>query len=48
MGKAVVSENDFNTSNGEIQLNLSELSEGIYFLKITANNQSIIKRIIKN
>lgn len=48
MGKAVVSENDFSTSNGEIQLNLSELSEGIYFLKITANNQSIIKRIIKN
>ena len=29
-------------------LDLSAVSQGVYFVKISANNQSIVKRIIKN
>ena len=46
-GKIVVSKNDLGISNGEIQLNMSSVAQGVYFVKITANNQSIVKRIIK-
>ena len=35
-------------SNPLIHLNLDAVSNGIYFLKITSNNQIVIKRIIKN
>ena len=46
-GKIVVSKNDLGISNGEIQLNMSSVAQGVYFVKISANNQSIVKRIIK-
>ncbi|HBD26351.1 T9SS type A sorting domain-containing protein [Flavobacterium sp.] len=46
-GKMVWSKKDFEVSNSEIQLNLSSVSQGIYFVKITADNQSTVKRIIK-
>lgn len=46
-GKTVWSKKDFEVSNSEIQLNLSSVSQGIYFVKISANNQSTVKRIIK-
>ena len=38
---------DFAVSNSEIQINLSSISQGIYFVKILANNQSTVKRSIK-
>ena len=47
-GKIVWSRKDFEVSNSEIQLDLSAVSQGVYFVKISANNQSIVKRIIKN
>ena len=47
-GKIVWSKKDFEVSNSEIQLDLSAVSQGVYFVKISANNQSIVKRIIKN
>ena len=35
-------------SNFETKIDLSNVTQGIYFVKISANNQSIVKRIIKN
>jgi hypothetical protein len=46
-GKVIWSKKDFEVSNSEIQINLSSVSQGIYFVKISANNQSTVKRIIK-
>ena len=46
-GKVVWSRKDFEVSNSEIQVNLSSVAQGIYFVKISANNQSTVKRIIK-
>jgi hypothetical protein len=46
-GKVIWTKKDFAVSNSEIQINLSSISQGIYFVKISANNQSTVKRIIK-
>lgn len=46
-GKIIVSKRDIGISNSEIQIDLTPASQGIYFVKITANNQSTVKRIIK-
>ena len=46
-GKLVWTKKGFEVSNTEIQLNLSAVSNGVYFVKITADTQSIVKRIIK-
>lgn len=46
-GKIILSKKDIQISNVEASLNLSNAATGIYFVKITADNQSIVKRIIK-
>ena len=46
-GKIVWAKKNFEISNSEIQLNLSSVSQGVYFIKISTNNQPIVKRIIK-
>ncbi|WP_297868648.1 T9SS type A sorting domain-containing protein [uncultured Flavobacterium sp.] len=46
-GKIVWSRKDFTVSNSEVVLDLSPVAQGIYFVKISANNQSTVKRIIK-
>lgn len=46
-GKVILSKNDVSNSNAQISIDLTSASLGIYFVKITANNQSIVKRIIK-
>ena len=46
-GKIVWAKKNFEISNSEIQLNLSSVSQGVYFIKISTNNQTIVKRIIK-
>lgn len=46
-GKIILSKKDIKISNVEASLNLSNAATGIYFVKITADNQSIVKRIIK-
>ncbi|WP_339887345.1 T9SS type A sorting domain-containing protein [uncultured Flavobacterium sp.] len=46
-GKIILSKKDLLISNFETSINLSDASQGIYFVKINANNQNIVKRIIK-
>lgn len=46
-GKIVYSNKNILISSNETALNLSQISTGIYFVKINADNQSIVKRIIK-
>jgi hypothetical protein len=46
-GKVIWTKKEFELSNSDIQINLSSVSQGIYFVKITADNQSTVKRIIK-
>ena len=47
-GKNITTINNLPSNNNYATINLSSVSKGIYFLKITSNNQSIVKRIIKN
>jgi Secretion system C-terminal sorting domain len=47
-GKKINVINNLKTYNNETQLDLTSISSGVYFVKITANNQSTIKKIIKN
>ncbi len=47
-GKIVYSKKDFSNNSDLITLNLSAISNGIYFVKIAAENQSVTKRILKN
>ena len=47
-GKVIMSKKEFGSTNNQILIDIASASQGIYFLKITANNQSIVKRIIKN
>jgi hypothetical protein len=42
LGKKVFSQNTFTTNS----LNVSQLKSGVYFVKITAQNNSITKKII--
>ena len=46
-GKIVWSKKDFTITNGEVSFDLSSVAQGVYFAKITADNQSTVKRIIK-
>jgi len=46
-GKIIVSKKDIAITNYETIIDLSNVSQGIYFVKITADNQNIVKRIIK-
>ena len=45
-GKIIVSKTNLNTTNST--LDLTNVSTGIYFVKIVSNSQSTVKRIIKN
>ena len=46
-GKIISSNNNILIANYETSLNISTASTGIYFVKIEADNQSSVKRIIK-
>jgi len=46
-GKIILSKSAFQSSNIETSIDLSNAATGIYFVKITTDNQSIVKRIIK-
>lgn len=46
-GKVVSSQKELTVTNLETTLDLSNLAQGVYFVKITADNQNIVKRIIK-
>jgi hypothetical protein len=47
-GKILFSKNDFDNSGGEIQIDLSNVAKGVYFLKLSANKKSVVKKIVKN
>lgn len=47
-GKIVYSKNEFQANQYQTTLDLSEVTSGIYFVKIESQNQSVTKRIIKN
>jgi len=46
-GKIIESKKDIIISNDETTIDLSAVAQGIYFVKIIANNQQVVKRIIK-
>lgn len=46
-GKVILSKSAIQSSNIETSIDLSNAATGIYFVKITAENQSTVKRIIK-
>jgi hypothetical protein len=48
LGKKINVIDNLKTINNQLELDLTSFSSGIYFVKITANNQSTIKKIIKN
>ena len=47
-GKVVLSKNNFSNANSQTVLDMKNVSNGIYFVKISSENQNIVKRIIKN
>ncbi len=47
-GKVVLTKNDFSGVNSQTNLDLTHVSTGIYFIKMTSDNQSTVKRIMKN
>ena len=47
-GKVVLSANNFSNANSQTILDMKNVSGGIYFVKISSEGQSIVKRIIKN
>jgi bacillolysin len=46
-GKIILSKKEITTSNFETSIDLSSASQGVYFVKIAADNQQIVKRLIK-
>ena len=46
-GKIILSKKNLLITNYETSLDLSSASQGVYFVKINANDQNIVKRIIK-
>lgn len=46
-GKIIAIENNLQINNNSSVLNLSHLSSGLYFVRITSDNQKTVKRIIK-
>lgn len=47
-GKTIVLKNNFQNNSGDIPLDLSAILSGVYFVKIKTENQTVIKKIIKN
>jgi hypothetical protein len=47
-GKVILSKKYINSPYNHIPIDITSASQGIYFLKIIANNQSVTKRIIKS
>ncbi|ESU29887.1 glycosyl hydrolase [Flavobacterium limnosediminis JC2902] len=47
-GKIILTDENVTISNSDYSLNLSSAASGIYFVKIASENQSVVKRVIKN
>lgn len=46
-GKVVYSRHDFQNGGKDISINLADVTTGVYFVKITSEDQSVVKKIIK-
>jgi hypothetical protein len=47
-GKLILQKNQLEVSNNQTNIDLSNTSDGVYFVKISTENNTITKRIIKN
>ena len=47
-GKILFSKKDFDNSGSEIQINLSNVAKGVYFIKLATDKKSVVKKIVKN
>ena len=47
-GKLILQKNNLEVTNNQTNINLSTTSDGVYFVKISTENNTITKRIIKN
>ena len=47
-GKVILQKNNFEVTNNQANIDLSNTSDGVYFVKISTENNTITKRIIKN
>jgi hypothetical protein len=48
IGKIVCTKTEFQNNQSTISLDLSNASNGIYFVKIISENKNVTRRIIKN
>lgn len=47
-GKIIFSKKEFDNSGNEIQINLTNVAKGVYFIKLSTDNKSVVKKIVKN
>jgi hypothetical protein len=47
-GKIIYSKKTFDNSTNDLQINLSNVTNGVYFIKIATDRKSVTKKIIKN
>jgi Secretion system C-terminal sorting domain len=47
-GKIIFNQNEFDNSSNDIQINLSNVAKGVYFVKISTDEATTVKKIIKN
>ncbi len=47
-GKLIWEENNVAINSEEYKIDLGEISEGVYFIKINSENESVVRKLIKN
>jgi hypothetical protein len=48
VGKIVYSKSEFETNQSNVAFDISDVSAGVYFVKIISENKSVTRKIIKN
>jgi hypothetical protein len=48
IGKIVYSKSEFETNQSNVAFDISDVSAGVYFVKIISENKSVTRKIIKN
>jgi hypothetical protein len=47
-GKIILSQKVFDNSGSDLQINMTNASKGIYFIKIATDEKSVVKKLVKN
>lgn len=47
-GKIIFNQNNFQNISNQLDINITNFSNGIYFVKIATDNASVVKKIVKN